>query len=492
MTARIFIRLIFAALCILVVALVAIDFLVTRVAERSYIDSLRQELLQRAHVLAAAPRDSLQRDFNAYARATGARLTWVADDGRVLADSENDAERMENHRRRPELVEALSGREGWAIRRSPTMGVSFLYAAVPVRGGALRLAVPVSRIAGQVTAIRHQVIVSTVLAFLPSVLMAGLLARYFSSKLGAIVEYAAKLSRGDFKARLPVRGRDELDELGRKLNDTGEKLQGMFEQMEQEHVELEKLERIRKDFVINVSHELRTPLASIQGYTETLLDGAIHDEANNVQFLSIIRQNAERLRRLTEDLLTLSRIELNRRRFSFALYDVNALLAEQVDAMRPMAQSKEVQVTLDPAPDGCEAFCDSEAVRQIVSNLLDNALKYTPERGSVTIGAREVPGDRVLVYVRDSGLGIPAEDLPRLFERFYRVDKARSREMGGTGLGLSIVKHLVRAQGGEVSVESAVNEGSTFSFTLPLTDIGQPEVQTMEPQPASEPHLQKT
>ena len=476
---------------ILVVALTAIDYLVSGVAEKTYVDTLRAELFEKGRMLARVPRDVMYQDFKALAEHGGVRLTWVGADGHVIADSENPAERMENHKNRPEIRDAFAGREGSVVRPSPTMGISFLYSAVPAPGGAaLRLAVPLSKISEQVNAIRRKVLISTALAFLPSVALAAFFARYFSRKLGAIIEYAGKLARGDFKARLATAGRDELGELGTKLNETAAKLQGMFEQLEQEHAELEKLERVRKDFVINVSHELRTPLASIQGYTETLLDGAIHDSEHNMRFLTIIRQNAERLRRLTEDLLTISRIELQRHRFQFGHYDMASLLTEQVDAMRPMANKRRIALTMEPPPAGTEAFCDSEAVHQIVTNLLDNALKYTPEGGSVAIGARPA-GERVIVYVRDTGIGIPKEDVGRLFERFYRVDKARSRELGGTGLGLAIVKHLVRAQGGEVGVESSPNQGSTFFFTLPTVDIGMPETQDVQLDAPVQPSVTK-
>ncbi len=246
----------------------------------------------------------------------------------------------------------------------------------------------------------------------------------------------------------------------------------MFEELEHEHIALEKLENFRKDFVINVSHELRTPLASIQGYTETLLDGALHDPENNVRFLTIIRQNAERLGRLTADLMTLSRIELKTTRFQFASYNVNALLEDCIDSIRPLAEKKRVSLRLAPAPRDVDMFCDSEAVHQVMTNLLDNAMKYTPPGGSITVGAAPVAGHCVEVFVEDTGIGIPITDQARLFERFYRVDKARSREMGGTGLGLAIVKHLVRSQGGEVRVESEVGKGSKFLITLPVFDLG--------------------
>ncbi len=473
MTRKIFAKLILAVLCVLLIALVAVDFLASAVAERSYVDALRRELFEKGRMLAGIPPDSLRRDFPVFAKAAGVRLTWIGPDGRVIADSENDPQRMENHRNRPELAAAFAGREGWSKRLSPTMGVMFLYAAVPVPSGALRLAVPLSTVSRQVNAIRRQMLASTAIAFLPSILIAALFARSVSRRLAGIIDHARKLAQGDFKARLAPDGNDELGLLTERLNETSRKLQVMFEELEREHAELEKLERIRKDFVINVSHELRTPLASIQGYTETLLDGAIHDAEHNLRFLRIIRQNAERLRRLTEDLLTLSRIELNRRAFKFDRYEVNSLLRENIELMQPIADRNGVQLQCEPAPEGTEAYCDSEAVQQILMNLVDNALKYTPASGSVTLTARQASPDRVLIQVRDTGVGIPQEDLPRLFERFYRVDKARSRELGGTGLGLAIVKHLVRSQGGEVHVESVLNAGSTFSFTLPAADAAQ-------------------
>jgi len=198
---------------------------------------------------------------------------------------------------------------------------------------------------------------------------------------------------------------------------------------------------------------MRTPLASIQGYTETLLDGALNDQDNNIRFLNIIRQNAERLGRLTADLLTISRIELRTQQFQLASYHVKDLMTDCVESLRPLAERKQIGLLLDVEDDKEEVFCDSEAVHQIMSNLVDNAIKYTPEGGTVRVGVRR-KGSSIEIAVTDTGMGIPAEDLPRLFERFYRVDKARSREMGGTGLGLAIVKHLVKAQAGDVRVES--------------------------------------
>jgi len=478
LTARIFLKLIFAVFVVLAVALTAVDFLASEVAERTYVETLRRELVEKAHMIASLTHDSKQLKLASQLAAT--RVTLVARDGRVLADSEADPAKMENHGYRQELLAAFRGETGSVIRRSPTMGVDFLYVAVPVETGALRLAVPLSAIAQQVNAIRKQVLLSTALAFIPSVFLAGLFARHVSKRLAKIIAFASRLARGDFQARLDKTGPDELGTLSKQLNDTGQKLQHMFEELEREHAELDRLERVRRDFVVNVSHELRTPLASIQGYTETLLDGALDDPKINVRFLQIIRQNAERLGRLTADLLTLSRIEMKTQKFQFAHYYINALIGQHADSMRPIADKKRITLAIEPAPPETEIFCDSEAMHQIVTNLLDNAIKYTPEGGRVTIGARPADNAAVLVHVRDTGIGIPAEDLPRLFERFYRVDKARSRDLGGTGLGLAIVKHLVKSQGGEVSVESVPNQGTTFAFTVPVEDIGLPEVQPVQ------------
>ena len=477
MTGKIFYKLIGAVLCLLLVALAAVDYLATRVVESTYQETLERELSDKGAMLALGLAQGLNlRDGNivgAFARKTRSRLTLIARDGRVLSDSGASTGQMENHSGRPEIEAALAGRVGSARRKSSTLGVDFLYVAVPVADGALRLAVPLAEIQGQVDGIRQRMLAATALAFLPAILIALWFARVIARRLGAIIDYAAQLARGNFHARLKRTGADELGLLEIKLSETGEKLEEMFQELEREHAELEKVERIRKDFVINVSHELRTPLASIQGYTETLLDGAMDDPNHNVRFLQIIRQNTERLANLTADLLTLSRVELKQLKFSFASYNVDRLLEDMVESMSPLAFRKNIKLTRVETGGLVEAFCDSEAVNQVLSNLVDNALKYTPDGGEITVGTRILSGlPTIEIFVRDTGIGIPADELPRLFERFYRVDKARSRELGGTGLGLSIVKHLVRAQGGDVRVESVLGQGSTFLFTLPIEDLG--------------------
>lgn len=479
MTARIFSKLILAVLIVMAVALTAIDVLSARYAEHAYLSGLKTEITEKIRMFQTMERERLltltPQGVRELALAAGGRLTIIAPDGRVLLDSEADPAHMENHAGRPEIREALQGRIGIAQRNSASVGVRFLYIAGPIKAGVARLAVPLTEVEGQVSGLRKALIFYTVLAFIPGIILAGFFARYFSRRLGAIIDYASTLATGNFSARLEHHGHDELGILGRQLNETGDKLQKMFEELQREHVELEKLERIRKDFIINVSHELRTPLASIQGYTETLLDGALDDKENNVRFLNIIRQNAERLARLTSDLLTLSRLELKTQPLQITNYAVNPLIEECLDTLQPIAARKNIELRFHPAPAQAQIFCDSEAIHQVMMNLLDNAIKYTPEHGVISVSAEVVSqgsnGEMMLIGVRDSGQGIPADDLPRLFERFYRVDKARSRALGGTGLGLAIVKHLVRSMGGEVRVHSEVNQGSTFSFTVPVSEL---------------------
>lgn len=236
--------------------------------------------------------------------------------------------------------------------------------------------------------------------------------------------------------------------------------------------DLRRLERVRQEFVANVSHELKTPLASIKAYTETLIDWALHDETVNIKFLKRIEEQAERLNQLILDLLSLARLESGQEVYQHGPLVPTPVISDCVDHHRAVAESKSQTLTLDlGSVDGdTYVLADEEAVRQICDNLIDNAIKYTPEGGSVRVSCR-LEGDAVVVDVADSGIGIPRDDLPRVFERFYRVDKARSREMGGTGLGLSIVKHLVQSIGGQISVDSRVGVGSTFTVHFPRPKV---------------------
>jgi two-component system phosphate regulon sensor histidine kinase PhoR len=232
--------------------------------------------------------------------------------------------------------------------------------------------------------------------------------------------------------------------------------------------ETERMEKSRRDFIANVSHELRTPLTSIQGYTETLLDSPLAD--NHVRdFLDIIRKNAARMSRLTEDLLTLARVESGEHRFDMERVSAEELLQDALESFREVARSYGVELAIENSVPAANVNADREAIHQIFSNLIENALKYAASGKKVVLGARAAESG-VEFYVRDFGPGISSEHLPRLFERFYRVDKARSRESGGTGLGLAIAKHIVLAHGGTIRAESELNHGSSFLFILTASE----------------------
>jgi two-component system phosphate regulon sensor histidine kinase PhoR len=231
--------------------------------------------------------------------------------------------------------------------------------------------------------------------------------------------------------------------------------------------EIRRLETVRRDFVANVSHELRTPVASISSAAETLLGGALKDAAAATKFVEMIERNSERLRHLVEDLLDLSRIESQEYKLEREAIEVGPMVERSLSLLQQKAQRGRVR-TDQEIPNGLpQVRADQRALEQILTNLVDNGIKYCPPGSRVVVKAR-VESERLLRFtVEDSGPGIPQPDIPRIFERFYRVDPGRSREMGGTGLGLSIVKHLVEAMGGEVGVESRVGLGSSFWFTLP-------------------------
>ncbi len=232
--------------------------------------------------------------------------------------------------------------------------------------------------------------------------------------------------------------------------------------------ELRRLERLRQEFAANVSHELKTPLSVIRACVETLIDGAKDDAEARDRFLKQIDEQAGRLNALILDLLNLARIESGAELFEFGRIPVGAMVAAVVERHRARAAARRQTLNLAEGPADLAVWADEEAVDQILDNLLDNAVKYTPEGGRVTVGWRGEDG-QVAVEVADTGVGIPDADLARVFERFYRVDKARSREVGGTGLGLSIVKHLVQAMNGSVRAASRVGQGTTFTVRLPRT-----------------------
>ncbi|MBI4468331.1 MAG: PAS domain-containing protein [Acidobacteria bacterium] len=241
---------------------------------------------------------------------------------------------------------------------------------------------------------------------------------------------------------------------------------------------LEELERVRQEFLTNVSHELRTPITSITAYADTLLDGGLEDEENNTRFLETIRRNAQRLTNLVEDISSLSAIESGSLRLEPCAVDLSQVVAEIAGTLSPRAQEFNVAIRCD-VPPGLMILADPKRFEEVLLNLADNGIKFNQSGGEVCIRASR-DGQVVVIDIEDSGIGISSSDLPRIFERFYRADKSRSTERGGTGLGLSIVKHLVRAQGAQIEVESQPARGSRFTLRWP---VFVPEREQVEPEP---------
>jgi len=231
--------------------------------------------------------------------------------------------------------------------------------------------------------------------------------------------------------------------------------------------DLRRLERVRRDFVANVSHEFKTPLTAIQGFAETLLAGAMDDPRNRIRFLQIILEHSRRLARLTDDLLELSKMDADRLDLELDRLSVSQFVQSCLETAQRPATEKNLRVSANLKGSFPDIAADRRRLAEVLQNLLDNAIQYTPSGGQIVVSASS-DGDQVTFTVSDTGIGIPRTDQPRIFERFYRVDVARSREVGGTGLGLSIAKHLVEAHGGRIWVESEVGQGSKFHFTVPV------------------------
>jgi two-component system phosphate regulon sensor histidine kinase PhoR len=231
---------------------------------------------------------------------------------------------------------------------------------------------------------------------------------------------------------------------------------------------MKQVENMRRDFVANVSHELRTPVAVIKGYAETLLDGTMAgDPARAVRFVEIILNHSERLSTLINDILTLSTLEAKDAALDIHPLDASGTINKARMLLEENAKKKQITLQCAVAPELPKVMADQGRLEQVLVNLLENAIKYTPDQGTVTISAGlDEESGMMRISVADTGMGIPMKDIPRIFERFYRVDEARSREQGGTGLGLAIVKHIVQLHGGDISVVSEKGTGSVFSFTL--------------------------
>jgi len=500
------------------------------------------------------------------------RVTLIAPDGRVLGDSDVSnagLPGMENHGSRPEFLDAKATGRGTSIRRSATLGISFIYVATALENGSvLRVAMPLSSVDTLVYGLRRHLAVAVLAGIALSLVFGYMVYAVVSRPLQRLADASQQLAVGNLDATIPISGDQDLSTLSSALNAMAKSLRLKLSELENdrhrieavvgamsagvlvfsqqarivfangssqsllelhgdtvgrrpmeivrhasiEHVvrdalsgldpapievstargkilvakaapvralngavelavvvfqdltEIRRIDRMRKDFVANVSHEFKTPLTSIMGYAETLLSMDVHDPAVNREFLAAIERNAKSLRTLVEDLLVLAKLEgemiVEKQKIA-----VRELIEDQIESKRPMFSSLNLNVTLD-CPN-VDVQSDRGRLSRAVSNLLDNAAHYNKPGGEVRISAT-TSGSHIRIEVQDSGEGIASSELSRVFERFYRVNKSRTRESGGTGLGLAIAKHAVESLGGSLTVTSKIGVGSTFTIRLPL------------------------
>jgi two-component system phosphate regulon sensor histidine kinase PhoR len=406
------------------------------------------------------------------AASLGLRLTLVMADGAVVFESElpeSSLHSIENHSGRPEIAEALRNGDGIASRHSVTIGADMMYYARRIdtrRDGPdgfppasiVRLGIPLTEIRAMLDDITRKVFLASTLVFAVVLLVSIFIAYRVSSPLREMERIATRIRSGDLDLRLPVRSRDEIGILCETLN-------SMIDALNADISKLKRLERVRTEFLGNVSHELRTPIFALQASLETLIGGAVNDPAVNIDFLDKALKNTRRLDDLLSDLIEISRIESGDMKMSFRYFDSLELIRHAVAEVQPQADRKSISIGIRHQGIPVDVFGDRERLKQVLLNLLSNAIKYTDERGNITVNV-EFGRAGAGFSVVDSGCGIAPEHLSRIFERFYRVDSGRSRDVGGTGLGLAIVKHIVEAHGSKVEVASSVGAGSTFTFHL--------------------------
>jgi two-component system phosphate regulon sensor histidine kinase PhoR len=395
------------------------------------------------------------------------RVTLMNDSGKVLADSDvdfADIDTVENHFNRPEVQQAINVGWGSARRLSATVNQRFLYVAVhdlnpPTEVSIVRLAMPIVQLEETLADLRTLIITGGFIMLVVTIIATWIIGNQIVKPLRNMSYTAKSIADGDYAARTRVSGTDELGELGNSLNEMASKIEGDIKQMR-------KLERVRTEFIGNTSHELKTPIASIKGYIETLLSGGLQDPDVNERFLHRALSNTDRLQMLVQDLVQISRIESGEMRMSIRYFNVLDLLEELHQDFMKQFKDAELDWQLEmPETPEIKVQGDKERLKQVFMNLITNALKYT-EEGYVKVGVEEHES-RVTLYVEDSGVGIPHEYQSRIFERFFRIDKDRSRAVGGTGLGLAIVKHIISAHNAHIRIESDGQTGSKFWFQLP-------------------------
>lgn len=403
-------------------------------------------------------------------KEVASRVTVFDPKGQWILDSSPEGGKVsEQPAHHPEVLEALNAGQGFTKRYSADDQEEMYYLAKVYREdervlGAIRIGVPTSQVAEDLQDIRYTIFAIAFLALTAAFVAGWELAKRVAAPMMEIKSVCQQMMRGDYEVKLRNLPKDEFGDLGKTLNALGFEITRKIKTISQDKIQLRRLENIRREFVANVSHEIKTPLTAIKGYTETLLHTEIHDPQIRTRFIQKIERNADRLKALVVDILRLAKIESEGEEFTLDGIDCGALIKKTLSHYEDDLAAKSLNLVLDLKPD-VHALGDPHAMALVMDNLVTNAIRYTREGGRIVIKT-EVIEDKAVISVADNGIGIPEDDLDRIFERFYRVDKARSRDLGGTGLGLSIVKHMVSGMKGEIKVQSKLNQGSTFQVFM--------------------------
>ncbi len=459
------------AVLILIVNLVLNFFVSLRLSD-NFEQKISEELKSSAILVGEILRNDLldgrqeqiQSQTRTLAEKLDLRITVIDKDGKVLGDSEKDPSLLDNHKERREIIQAVQNDFGQSTRPSETLGYTMKYVAVRLGEpeqvlGFVRLAVPLSKVQLELQTIYRVVLFGVISAVVIALIVAYFVSRNITSPIMQMQQTAERFSRGDFSVKLKIKSKDELGQLARSLNTMADELQQKIEN-------LKRMDTIRTDFVANVSHELKTPLTLIKGYIETLEGKSMDDKEESARFISIIKEHSDRLGHIIDDLLSLSELELSKDCVNKTEFDLEKLMDEILLGFGRALAEKKQALTIDSQGSDFIIKADRDKIEQVFVNLIDNAIKYTKETGRIELSIVE-HSQEVSVSVRDNGIGIPKEDIDRVFERFYRVDKARSRRLGGTGLGLSIAKHIVLVHNGNIIIESELHQGTKVSVTLP-------------------------
>ena len=435
-------------------------------AQEGILDKLRSHTNAILFYSNSSEKTTFQGLATEYSDASGLRVTLIAADGTVIGESSipiTELQQMDNHIERPEVLAAQDFGEGSSTRYSNTLKIEFIYFAKKVDQNYygfkfIRLAQTLKSVKDLAGTYRE--FYYLIIAFIVLVIIVAwfLLKNWLTDPIRELTQAADDISKGDLSRRININtGGIEIDELAANMNQMAIRLDKDFRR-------IKRMEKVRSEFLGNVTHELKTPISSISGYIETLLEGAIKDENVNLGFLERSLENVQRLEELVTDLVEISRIETGELKMNFEYFNIHDLLNDLFKDAHQRNSNKNLKIQLEVPDKKLFIYGDKSRLDQVIANLLSNAMRYT-DQGQIRI--KVMRRDNELIFsIRDTGIGVSRKALSRIFERFYRTDKARDRRKGGTGLGLAISKHIIEAHGSHIYVDSLEGKGSTFSFGI--------------------------